>query len=298
MLRLSVAIALSLISITACGRSSTPPAATAAPAAKEATALAQKPSAAATGDAAAVDTAAGTAGQTVESAEATASQETTAADTPAEDRDDATLAHLAAMPADQQLPTGKWKAGTNYVPLVPAQPTSVAAGKVEVVEVFWYACPHCNALEPFIQSWLKNKPEYVEFVRVPVMWGPVHRAHAKLFYMLRALKREDLDQKVFDTIHQQGNMLVSNDEQTTRTMQLNFLKANGVSVEDFNKAWDSFAVSTGLQRAEQLTERYKVQGVPLIVINGKYTTDVGMAGGQGQLLQLINDLAASEKQHR
>ena len=70
------------------------------------------------------------------------------------------------------------------------------------------------------------------------------------------------------------------------------------SVEDFNKAWDSFTVSTGLQRAEQLTERYKVQGVPVIVLNGKYTTDVGMAGGPGQLLQLINDLAASEKQRR
>ncbi len=71
-----------------------------------------------------------------------------------------------------------------------------------------------------------------------------------------------------------------------------------MSAEDFNKAWDSFTVSTGLQRAEQLTERYKVQGVPLIVINGKYTTDAGMAGGPGQLLQLINDLAASEKQRR
>jgi thiol:disulfide interchange protein DsbA len=286
MFRLSVAIALSLISITACGRS-TPPAAPAAPA-KEASAPAQKPSAPATAD---------TAGQTAESVEATASQETTT-DAPAEDRGDAGLEHLAAMPADQQLPAGKWKAGTNYVPLVPAQPTSVAPGKIEVVEVFWYACPHCNALEPFIQSWLKNKPEYIEFVRVPVMWGPVHRAHAKLFYMLRALKREDLDQKVFDTIHKDGNMLVSNDEQTTRKMQLDFLKANGVSAEEFNKAWDSATVSMGLQHAEQLTELYMVQGVPLVVINGKYTTDVGMAGGPGQLLQLINDLAASEKQRR
>jgi thiol:disulfide interchange protein DsbA len=285
MFRLSVAIALSLISITACGRNSTPTTAPAAPA-KEASASAKPEAPAQTASA-----------QTSESEQATASQETTS-DAAPEERGDAGLERLAAMPADQQLPAGKWKAGTNYVPLVPAQPTNVAPGKVEVVEVFWYACPHCNALEPFIQSWLKNKPEYVEFVRVPVMWGPVHRAHAKLFYMLRALKRTDLDSKVFETIHGQGNMLVSNDEQATRKMQLDFLKANGVSVDDFNKAWDSFTVSTGLQRAEQLTERYKVQGVPLIVINGKYTTDPGMAGGPGQLLQLINDLAASEKQRR
>jgi len=284
MFRLSVAIALSLISITACGRNSPPPAAPAAPATQAS--VPAKPAAA---------TPAGP--QTAESEQALASQETTS-ETATEDRGDAALERLAAMPADQQLPAGKWKAGTNYTPLVPAQPTNVSPGKVEVVEVFWYACPHCNALEPFIQSWVKNKPEYVEFIRVPVMWGPVHRAHAKLFYMLRALNRADLDQKVFDTIHKDGNMLVANDEQVTRKMQLDFLKAQGVSTEDFNKAWDSFTVSTGLQRAEQLTERYKVQGVPLIVINGKYTTDPGQAGGPGQMLQLINDLAASEKQRR
>lgn len=284
MFRLSVAIVLSLISITACGRNSAPTA-PAAPAHE-----ASAPTKPAT-------TAPSTTPQTPESEQATASQETIGETAP-EDRGDAGLEHLAALPADQQLPGGKWKAGTNYTPLVPAQPTSVSPGKVEVVEVFWYGCPHCNALEPFIQSWLKNKPDYVEFVRVPVMWGPVHRAHAKLFYMLRAVNHPELDQKVFDTIHKDGNMLVANDEQVTRKMQLDFLKANGVSVEDFNKAWDSFTVNTGLQRAEQLTERYKVNGVPLIVINGKYTTDPGMAGGPGQLLQLINDLAASEKQRR
>jgi protein dithiol oxidoreductase (disulfide-forming) len=286
MFRLSVAIALSLISITACGRTSNSPSAPAKPAKEASVPAATQPSAAAD-----------TAGQTAESVEAAASQETTT-DTPPEDRGDAGLEHLAAMPAEQQLPGGKWKAGVNYTPLVPAQPTHVAPGKVEVTEVFWYGCPHCNALEPFIQSWLKNKPEYIEFVRVPVMWGPVHRAHAKLFYMARALKRPDLDQKVFDTIHKDGNMLVANDEQVTRKMQLDFFKANGVSAEDFNKAWDSVTVSSGLQQAEQLTEAYKVQGVPLIVINGKYTTDPGMSGGPGQMLQLINDLAASEKQHR
>jgi thiol:disulfide interchange protein DsbA len=280
MIRLPVAIALSLISISACGRNSTPPAAPAAPATQAA-----KQTAPAAAEATP---------QTAESQQATASQETTA-EANADDRGDAALERLAAMPADQQLPGGKWKAGVNYMPLVPAQPTNVAPGKVEVVEVFWFGCPHCGALEPFIQSWMKNKPEYVEFVRVPVMWGPVHRAHAKLFYLLRALNRTDLDQKVFDTIHKDGNMLVSNDEQVTRKMQLDFFKANGVSAEDFNKAWDSFTVASGLQRAEQLTERYKVNGVPLIVINGKYTTDAGQAGGPGQLLQLINDLAASEK---
>jgi len=285
MFRLPLAIALSLISITACGRETAAPKAPAPAPATQAAAPSQQ---------SATPAAATDVPQTAESAQATASQESSE-ETTAEDKADVALERLAAMPADQQLPGGKWKAGTNYTPLVPAQPTNVAPGKVEVVEVFWYGCPHCNALEPFIQSWMKNKPEYIEFVRVPVMWGPVHRAHAKLFYLLRALNRADLDTKVFDAIHKDQNMLVSNDEQVTRKMQLDFLKAQGVSADDFNKAWDSFTVSSGLQRADQLTQRYKVNGVPLILVNGKYTTDVGQAGGPGQLLQLINDLAASEK---
>jgi thiol:disulfide interchange protein DsbA len=199
------------------------------------------------------------------------------------------------MPSDQQLPAGQWKPGVNYTPLVPAQPTNVAPGKVEVVEVFWYACPHCYSLEPFMQTWLQNKPDYVELVRVPVMWGPVHRAHAKLFYILESLGRKDLHSKVFEAIHKEQKMLVANDEATTRKLQLDFVTANGIKAEDFNKAWDSFTVNSSLQRAEQLTTRYRVEGVPLFVVNGKYTTDVSHAGGPGQLLAVINDLAASEK---
>src|SRR5579864_231918 len=138
-----------------------------------------------------------TASQQNETQQAAAAQEK--GDEPEDDpraaRGDAGLERLAQLPADQQLPAGRWKAGQNYDPLVPAQPTSVGPGKVEVTEVFWLRCPHCAALEPYIQSWLKNKPAYVEFVRVPVMWGPVHRADAHLFYTLVALNRQDLVQK-------------------------------------------------------------------------------------------------------
>ena len=282
MFRLPLAIAFLALSVSACGReAATPASSQAAPATAAAqTATPAQPGAPAKGQ--------------DESQQAAASQESTG-DATSEERSDATLERLAAMPADQQFPDGKWKAGTHYTPLVPAQPTSVAPGKVEVVEVFWYGCGHCYALEPFMASWLKNKPEYVEFVRVPVMWGPVHRAHARLFYILQSLNRSDLHQKVFDTIHKEQRMLVANDEPTTRKMQLDFAKENGISADDFNKAWDSFSVSSNLQRAEQLTQRYRVEGVPLVVVNGKYTTDVGHAGGPGELLSLINDLAASEK---
>jgi protein dithiol oxidoreductase (disulfide-forming) len=236
-----------------------------------------------------------------ETEQATAAQEkagtTSDEDGGPPDRSDVSLEHLAALPADAQLPSGKWKPGVNYDPLVPAQPTNVAPGKVEVVEVFWLGCPHCYALEPFIQSWLKSKPAYIDFVRVPVMWGPVHRAHARLFYTLQALNRSDLFEKAFDTIQQQHNPLVGSSDEETLKLQQAWAKDNGISADDFTKAANSFSVNSNLQRAEQLTQRYQVQGVPLVVIGGKYSTDIGKAGNPAKLIELIDDLAASERHH-
>jgi thiol:disulfide interchange protein DsbA len=204
------------------------------------------------------------------------------------------LEKIADLPAQHQLPDGRWKPGVNYDPVVPSQPTAVPANKVEVLEVFWYACPHCYALEPFIAAWRKTKPDYIEFVRVPVMWGPIHRAHAQLYYTLKQLGRNDLDDRVFETLHEQQNPLVGNTPEETLTRQLQFAKDNGIDQEAFRKAYNSFAVNADLQRAEEITQRYHVEGVPLVVINGKYMTDVGKAGTHDDLIAEINDLAASE----
>lgn len=209
----------------------------------------------------------------------------------------ASLERLAAVAPQQQLPDGRWKAGVNYDPIVPSQPTSVGQGKVEVVEFFWYACPHCYALEPYLKSFLETKPSYVEFVRIPIMWGPVHRAHAHLFYTLEALGRKDLHAKVFDTIHLQHNLLVGNDEASTLNLQLEFAKANGIDPEAFRKAYNSLTVATNLQRAEELMHRFQVESVPFLVVNGKYATDVGKAGSPENLIALINDLCAFEHHH-
>src|SRR5580704_11979771 len=235
-----------------------------------------------------------------ETEQATAAQETAGANTDdgaPPDRGDVSLEHLAALPADAVLPSGKWKPGVNYDALTPAQPTNVGPGKVEVVEVFWLGCPHCYALEPFVEAWLKNKPAYIEFVRVPVMWGPAHRAHARLFYTLQALNRPDLFEKAFDTIQQKHEPLIGQSEDETLKLQEAFAKDNGITPDDYAKAYNSFTVNSNLQRAEQLTQRYQVQGVPLVVIDGKYTSDVAKAGGPGQLIQIIDDLAASEHHH-
>ena len=229
-----------------------------------------------------------------EAAEAAqASQESV--DDSADAPSDRSLERLAALPPADELPGGKWKAGVNYRPIVPGQPTSAPPGKVEVNEIFWYGCGHCFALEPFIRSWEKSKPEYIEFVRTPVMWNPVNVAHARLFYTLQALKRDDLHAKVFDEIHTRGNMLVANDDARTRQLQLAFAKANGIAEADFLREYTGFYVSSQLQRADAATRRFQVDAVPVVFVAGKYSTDVGMAGGQQEMLQLIDALAAHEK---
>lgn len=188
-------------------------------------------------------------------------------------------------------PASKWQEGVHYQRLVPTQPTSAAPGQVEVTEVFWYGCSHCYALEPVVENWLKNgKPNYVSFVRVPVMWGPVHRTHARVFYTAEALgKLDELHAQIFAEINQRHNPL------TTPESIAAFFSSHGVSQADFQKSFTSFAVESSLKRAESLGLRYKVESVPTFIINGKYVTDVGKAGGQPQLLNLINELASRER---
>ena len=215
------------------------------------------------------------------------------------DSTETALERVAQLAPEGQLPVGKWVAGTNYKVLSPAQPTDAAPGKVEVIEFFWYGCPHCNVLDPYIENWRKLKAPYIEFVRVPVMWGDVHRAHARLFYTLQALgKLDELHSKVFARIHTDRDPLYApSDNAGTLRYQLAFATANGISESDFNSAYNSFAVQTNLQKADDLARRDRIESVPTIVINGKYVTDVGMAQGPDNLIQLINDLAASEKHH-
>jgi len=207
------------------------------------------------------------------------------------------LEKVAPLPPAGQLPAGKWVAGVNYRPLVPAQPTDAAPGKVEVVEVFWYACPHCYALDPFIESWRKSMPAYIEFKRVPVTWQPVHQSHAKLFYALQALGKEAaVHSEVFTEMNDRKNyMFAQGNERETLAAQTAFAKAHGISEADFTNAVNSFTVQTDMAKADDLVHRYRVEGVPLMVINGKYVTDVSMAGSPANLISIVSDLAASEK---
>lgn len=207
----------------------------------------------------------------------------------------------AAAAAGLTAPT-LWQEGVNYTRLVPAQPTAVAAGQIEVLEFFWYACPHCYAIDPSVESWKKSKPAYISFSRVPVTWSEGHRSLARMYYTLESLgKLDQLHSEIFKEIHVNGNPLVAsdaNDVAASERLQAAYVKKFGISEQDFKKAYHSFSVETALQRADQLVQRYRIDGVPTFAINGKFIADVRTAGSPERLMSLVDDLAAQEHKHQ
>jgi len=189
-----------------------------------------------------------------------------------------------------------WQEGVNYTRLVPAQPTDAPQGQVEVLEFFWYGCPHCYAIDAQVESWRKAKPAYVNFSRVPVMWSEGHRSTARLFYTLKSMgKIEQLHGDVFKEIHVNGDPLIAADPNDTvgaERIQTEFVGKFGISADEFKKAYHAIGVETSLQRADELVQRYHIDGVPTFVINGKYVADVRTAGSPERLLALVDDLAA------
>jgi thiol:disulfide interchange protein DsbA len=180
--------------------------------------------------------------------------------------------------------------GVNYKLLTPAQPTNVAPGKVEVVEVFWYACGHCYLLEPKLEAWSRSgKPANAELVRLPATWNNSLKTHARLFYTMELLGKQNLNAEIWREINLKGNRL------DTPAAIETFFTSRGVSKADFQKAFASFAVDSKIMKAEDLNRRYKITATPTVIVNGKYVTDVGMAGSEDRLFEVINALVAKEK---
>lgn len=191
-----------------------------------------------------------------------------------------------------------WQEGVNYTRIVPAQPTEAPAGQVEVLEFFWYACPHCYALDPKVEAFRKSKPAYVTFSRVPVTWSDGHRSLARLFYTLQALgKLDQLHGEVFKEIHVNGDPLVApnaGDTDQDERVQTAWAKKKGIPEDLFKQTYHSFQVDQAVIKADELVQRYRIDGVPTFVINGKYLADVGTAGSPERLMALVGDLAVQE----
>lgn len=182
--------------------------------------------------------------------------------------------------------------GQQYRLLKPAQPTDVEPGKVQVVEVFWYACSHCFAIEPKVEAWnARGKPPYVVSVQMPATWNELLKTHARVFYTAELLgKLKQLNGDIFREINVKGNRM-----DTPEKIEA-FFVSHGVSKADFQKAFSSFAVESKLRQAEELNRRYKITATPTWVVGGKYVTDVSMAGSEDALFEILNALAAKAKQ--
>jgi len=190
-------------------------------------------------------------------------------------------------------PQGNWQypEGDYYSTLTAAQGTSSPAGKIEVAEVFWYGCPHCYSLEPVIADWSSRLPEDVQFVKIPVVWNPTNEVHARVFYTAQALgKLPAINAAMFKAIHVDNKPVL--EEADIRAL---FVEA-GVTEEDFNRTYRSFSVESQLKRAKELTTRYKVKGVPLIVVNGKFKTDGPKIQSQQDMLAVAEELIQKERQ--
>jgi len=190
---------------------------------------------------------------------------------------------------DAASTSDRFELGTHYQRLSPTQPTSSSPDQIEVAEIFWYGCPHCYTFDPYLESWKSDLPGNVNFVRIPAVWNPLLQLHARAYYTAEALgKGADMHAPTFREIHVNGNYLDS--EQALQA----FFGQFDVSAEDFTNAFNSFAVHTKLQRADELSRRYRISSVPTVIVNGKYSTNATEAGGYDTLMDLIDELIASE----
>lgn len=183
-----------------------------------------------------------------------------------------------------------YQEGKEYVVLSSPQPTS-SGDRVEVVELFFYGCPHCYRLEPVISEWLTSKPDDVEFVRMPAVLGPSWEMFGKAYYTAELLGVVDkVHPAIFDILHKDKKQI--RDE---AALQAVFVE-QGVSAEDFRNTFNSFAVSVRLNNAKQMTTRYAIEGVPTVIVNGKYRTSASRAGSNEDVIKVTDYLVAQERQ--
>jgi len=191
------------------------------------------------------------------------------------------------------LALAEFDEGIEYVMIDADAPMDQQASP-EVVEFFWYGCPHCYKFEPHLEGWLKNKPDDVQFVRLPATFNKLAEYHARVFFALDLMGEADrLMEPVFNEIHNKKNRLDNDDKVKA------FLAANGFDerkIESFSKAMSSFAVQTRVRQAQSLFRKYGLRGVPSIVVSGRYRS--GEVKNYNELVQVTDhmiDLVRKDK---
>ncbi|EFI59956.1 UNVERIFIED_CONTAM: thiol:disulfide interchange protein DsbA/DsbL [Comamonas sp. A-3] len=182
------------------------------------------------------------------------------------------------------------KEGKDYIKLGKPASVSAPAGKVEVVEFFWYSCPHCNAFEPQFEAWAKSQPADVVVRRVPVAFNASFVPQQKLYYALEGMNLlPQLHAKVFRTIHVDRNLLKTDDA------IFDWVGKQGVDLAKFKEVYNSFTVANQARKAAQLQNEYDVEGVPAMGVAGRYYTDGTKAGNMDNVLRVVNALVASSR---
>ena len=179
------------------------------------------------------------------------------------------------------------QSSTGYEAITPAQPTTNPA-KIEVIEFFWYGCPHCYTFEPSLTAWLKNKPENVDFIRIPAVFSEQWGKHAKAYFTAEALGVVDkVHADLFDGVQQKKEL-------ETEGQLAKFFAAHGVNEAEFRETYNSFMVDSKLRQAPALAAKYGITGVPAMIVNGKYRTNGTLAGSQEKMIDVINTLIKKE----
>ena len=195
------------------------------------------------------------------------------------------ISPLAATAADAV----KFEEGVHYQVISPPVPTADSA-TIEVVEMFWYGCPHCFHFEPLVTEWLKTKPADVTFRRVPAIFAQQWVPHARAMYAAEALgSLEKLHKPLFDAIHVDKRRVFD------EFALMEFATEVGFDADKFRQAYESPTVEAKVKMATLATRDYGIDGVPSVIVNGKYRTTASMAGSQEAILQVVDFLIAKER---
>jgi thiol:disulfide interchange protein DsbA len=196
----------------------------------------------------------------------------------------------SALPTLAQAQAKAFQNGTDFLTLGKPAPIEAPAGQIEVVEFFWYNCPHCNVFEPMFDAWAKKMPKDVSVRRVPVSFRADFEPQQRLYYVLESLgKVDELHKKVFNAIHVEKQQLTSADQITA------WAEKQGIPKARFVELYNSFSISTKARKATQLQDAYAVDGVPALGIHGRYFTSGTQAKTLERSLQVADYLIAQSR---
>jgi thiol:disulfide interchange protein DsbA len=185
-----------------------------------------------------------------------------------------------------------WLEGKHY-DVLPYPVRTRDESRIEVVELFWYGCPHCYKFNPLVHAWVKKQPEDVDFWLSPAVFGSDWRVHAQAFYALEALgQQEAMHQAFFDALVRDRKRL------NTEDSLAEFFAASGIKESDFKKAFNSFSVKSKVDQADARGKSYRATGVPAMIVNGKYRVAASTAGSNEAVLQVIDYLIEKERKSR